>query len=396
MRVLIVTKIFPSERNPNMAPFNRHQFVALSRLCDVDLFVCHPWFPGESFVNRVRHGRPLPAIQTSASVDGFDYSQRHVFHIPKLGHPLSGLTYATSMLPAALRLRGKADVVLGAFAYPDGFAAVLLAKLLGVPAVIKVHGTDINLLGDMPTLRPLVSWALGAADAVIGPSQALVERAKHLGAAPATARCILNGVDKQAFHPRERDACRRELGIQSDKRWILYIGLMIDRKGGRDAIAAFRRLRERRQDVELVMLGDGPSLEAYRAEATGLPVHFPGRVAHEAIPTWLGACDVLTLPSWAEGTPNVIIEALVSGRPVVASKVGGIPAVLNHETLGECVPPQRPEALAAALERVLDSAHDPEAIARRAGFGDWTESAAQVLDVLESAVRSRTLDASRP
>lgn len=386
MRVLIATKIFPSERNPNMAPFNRHQFVALSKLCEVDLVVCHPWFPGESIVNRVRHGEALPDITARASVDGFSYVQHRVFHVPKIGHPFSGLTYATSLLPSALRLRGKVDAVLGAFAYPDGFAAVLLAKALGVPATIKVHGTDINLLGSMPTLRPLVSWALREADAVIGPSQALIDRAIELGADPKTSQCIMNGVDKELFQPRDREACRRELGIASSKPWVVFIGLMIDRKGGRDAIAAFRQLHQRRQDVELIMLGDGPALEAYRAEARDLPVHFPGRLDHEAIPTWIGASDVVTLPSWAEGTPNVIIESLVSGRPVVASDVGGIPALLNHPTLGECVPARDPKSLAEALERVLRRNHDALAIAKQAGFSDWRESAQRVLDVLNASI----------
>lgn len=388
MRVLIATKIFPSERNPNMAPFNRHQFVALSKLCEVDLFVCHPWFPGESLVSRFRHGEALPDIRANTSVDGFTYHQQRVFHVPKVGHPLAGLTYATSLFPRIRHLRGKVDAVLGAFAYPDGFAAVLLGKALGAPATIKVHGTDINLLGSMPTLRPLVSWALREADAVIGPSQALIDRAVELGADPRTSHCVMNGVDKELFRPRDREACRRELGITSNKPWVVFIGLMIDRKGGRDALAAFRQLHQRRGDVELIMLGDGPALDAYRAEAAGLPVHFPGRLDHEAIPTWIGASDVMTLPSWAEGTPNVIIESLVSGRPVVASNVGGIPALLNHPTLGECVPARDPKALADALERALSRTHDPLAIAKQAGFGDWRESAQSVLDVL-TASRTR-------
>lgn len=384
MRVLIATKIFPSARNPSMAPYNRHQFVALSKLCEVELFVSHPWFPGETLAARLR-GKPLANVEAQTSVDGFAYRQARVFYLPKIGQPLAGVTYAASLVPHAIRYRGRVDVVLGAFAYPDGFAAVLLARLLGVPAVIKLHGSDVNLIGDLPSLKPLLSWALGQAYAVVGPSQALVDRVVELGANPETSRCIFNGVDKQLFHPQDRDACRQRLGIRSDKRWVLFIGLMVKQKGAADVLTAFRTLCEGRDDVELVMVGDGPELEAYRAQASDLPVRFAGKRSHEEIATWVGACDVVTLPSWAEGTPNVVIEALVSGRPVVASDVGGIPAVLNHPPLGERVPAKQPDALAGALARVLDADHDPEAIAKQAGFGDWSDSARALYDVLERA-----------
>lgn len=402
MRVLIATKIFPSARNPSMAPYNRHQFVALSKLCDVELFVSHPWFPGETLAARLR-GRSLAHVDPQTSVDGFAYRQARVFYVPKIGQPVAGVTYAASLIPHAIRYRGRVDVVLGAFAYPDGFAAVLLSRLLGVPAVIKLHGSDVNLIGDLPSLKPLLSWGLRRAYAVVGPSQALVDRAVELGANPETSRCVFNGVDKRLFHPQDRGACRQRLGIRSDKRWLLFVGLMVRQKGAADLLTAFRTLCAERDDVELVMVGDGPELDEYRARASDLPVRFAGKRSHEEIATWVGACDVVTLPSWAEGTPNVVIEALVSGRPVVASNVGGIPAVLNHPLLGECIPAKQPEALAAALGRVLDAKHDPEAIAKQAGFGDWSDSARVLYDVLEEAAnqnpsrtKARTLNWKPP
>lgn len=402
MRVLIATKIFPSARNPSMAPYNRHQFVALSKLCQTDLFVSLPWFPGESTVARLR-GKPRATTTATAEVDGLRYRQSKVFYVPKLGQAAAGLTYAASLAPHALKLRGKVDVVLGAFAYPDGFAAVLLGKLLGVPAVIKLHGSDVNAISKSPVLRPLLAWGLGQAAAVVGPSQPLVDRAIALGANPRTSRRILNGVDKALFRPRNKQACRAELGISSDKRWLLFVGLMVDAKGCADLLAAFKQLSPKLPDVELVMVGDGPELARYREQAADLPVRFAGRRSHEEIATWIGASDVVTLPSWAEGTPNVVIEAIVSGRPVVASDVGGIPAVLNRPELGEIVAAQDREALATALTRALSpetsapggdalgSGDDAAAqnIAALAGFGDWEHSARELLGVLEAAVARR-------
>lgn len=390
MRVLIATKIFPSARNPSMAPYNRHQFVALSRLCRAHLFVSLPWFPGESLVARLR-GRPQASTASTAEVDGLRYRQARVFYVPKLGQAAAGLSYALSLAPHALKLRGEVDVVLGAFAYPDGFAAVLLGKLLGVPAVIKLHGSDVNVISKSPLLRPLLAWGLSQAAAVVGPSQPLVDQAIALGADPRRARRILNGVDKALFRPQNKSACRAALGISSPKRWLLFVGLMVDAKGCADLLAAFRELSPALPDVELVMVGDGPELARYRADSADLPVRFTGRRSHEEIATWIGASDVVTLPSWAEGTPNVVIEAIVSGRPVVASDVGGIPAVLNRAELGQIVPAQDRQALAAALRRVLAQPHAADQIAELAGFGDWDHSARELLSVLEAAVSEHNL-----
>jgi teichuronic acid biosynthesis glycosyltransferase TuaC len=98
----------------------------------------------------------------------------------------------------------------------------------------------------------------------------------------------------------------------------------------------------------------------------------------------VGACDVMTLPSWAEGTPNVVLEALASGRPVVGTRVGGIPDVLRDERSGILVPPRDPGALAAALHDALVRRWDVAAV-HACSPGSWPESAARVAAVLERA-----------
>jgi len=136
------------------------------------------------------------------------------------------------------------------------------------------------------------------------------------------------------------------------------------------------RLRESR----LVVLGDGGGYEECRelAEELGIRASFMGARPHHEVATWLGACDVLALPSWNEGMPNVVLEALASGRPVVASRVGGIPEVIDSDSCGRLVPPRNPEALARALEGVLAQSHDPERISTHLDVPDWEGSARAV------------------
>lgn len=392
MRVLITTKIFPNSREPTAAPYNRHQFVALSERCDVRLLASIPWFPGQQLVGRVRGKSSPAAIEHHTSIDGMGVSHPRVLYLPKVGQSVAGFTYAGSLLPHVVAHRGRVDVVLAAFAYPDGFAGVLLARALGVPCVIKVHGSDINVLSQAPHLRPLLSWALSRAYAVVGPSQALVDQAVSLGANPETSRCLLNGVDKSLFHVRDAGACRERLGLDPQCRWVVFVGRLEPQKGCAELLEAFARLSQEADagSIGLVLVGDGVAAGDYRAQAesAGLNVRFPGACAHAEVADWLGAAHVLALPSWNEGTPNVVIEALVSGRPVVATRVGGIPAVVDRPLFGQLCEAKDTDGLVQALRRVLDDDHDTARIADEVAFGDWSDSAGELHELLERAVES--------
>ncbi len=383
MRVLIITRIFPNCAEPALAPYNRLQFGELAKRCHVEVLALVPWLPGRRWLMPT----PTAALPAEEYVDGMYVRHPRVLYAPKLGRPLSGPLYTASLLPAVAPMKGRVDVVLGSFAYPDGWAAVALSKWLGVPALIKVHGSDINVYGDDPLLRPHLRWAFRRAAAVVGPSQALVDRAIALGASAERSRMIPNGIDKRAFTVRDRRRCRQALGRGDDgRRWIVFVGRLSEAKGALDLLAAFREVHRRAPDVALVMLGDGVDRQRCEALAEGLPVVFAGERRPHDVPLWVGASDVVTLPSHNEGTPNAILEALACGRPAVASDVGGIPAVMSNPVFGEMVPARSPAALADALLGVLSKPHDPWQIATSASVIGWDESARLLQDVLSAIV----------
>jgi glycosyltransferase involved in cell wall biosynthesis len=138
----------------------------------------------------------------------------------------------------------------------------------------------------------------------------------------------------------------------------------------------------------LVIVGKGTAQGACRAmaERMGARMQVVGERPLEEISQWMAACDVLTLPSWNEGTPNVILEAYACGRRAVATRVGGVPDLITSDVLGEMVPARRPELLAQALIRAVDRDYDPAEIAARGARGDWAENAAQLCQVLAGAV----------
>ena len=113
-----------------------------------------------------------------------------------------------------------------------------------------------------------------------------------------------------------------------------------------------------------------------------------GSQPFESIPLWMAACDLLVLPSWNEGTPNVVLEALSCGRRVLASRVGGVPDLLVNDALGAMVPAKEPVALAEALKREYAINYSPEAVAKAGARGDWQKSAADLEAVLASVLQS--------
>ena len=204
---------------------------------------------------------------------------------------------------------------------------------------------------------------------------------------------VRNGLNREVFKVRDRAEARSLLGIPPQGRWILYVGTLDRTKGVVDLVEAFTRLAPDHPDLHLALVGQGPEDARCRELAGRYPgrVVVPGVLALPDVAQWMAACDILTLPSWNEGTPNVILEALASGRRVVATSVGGIPDILTSTALGEMVPAQNVSLLAEALSRAAYTPYDPAALTSAAPYG-WRENAACVLEVLQAAAHQRALD----
>jgi len=383
LRVLAITKIFPNAAEPLSAPFNRQQFAALARRCELEVMATIPWFPGAGLVARWSSAGKLAAVPAHEQIAGIAVSHPRTLFVPRLAHSAWGPLYAASIAPAVRRYRGKVDVVLGSWAYPDGFAAILAARLLGVPCVVKLHGSDINVMAKLPGPRRLLAWALPQAARVVAVSRALAGEVAELGVPPGRIAVVMNGVDAELFRPRDRAAARRELGLPAGP-LALFVGNLKPEKGVHELVRAWDKVARDLPDAALAIVGGGPERPALEA---ALPprARLVGPQPLAAIPSWLAACDVLVLPSHVEGTPNVVLEALACGRRVVASAVGGVPDVITSATLGTLVPAREPDQLATALTQALRTPYAPEAVAELGARGGWEASAAALHAVLAAA-----------
>ena len=152
-----------------------------------------------------------------------------------------------------------------------------------------------------------------------------------------------------------------------------------------DLLSAYQDIATSKTNPHLYIVGQGAEASACKALAEKCPnLHVVGSKPLSEIPTWLAACDGLVLPSWAEGTPNVLLEAQACGRRVVATSVGGIPDVIHDPKLGILCPPKSPRKLGAAILELLSSSYAPDEVARIGDQQSWPQSAKQLFDVLAS------------
>jgi teichuronic acid biosynthesis glycosyltransferase TuaC len=390
MRVLVVTRQFPNATDPHFSPFNRQQFAALGKRCAVDVLASVPWFPGARLFARWSLAGRFAGVPRSESIEGLAVAHPRYLHLPRVGRNAAGALYAASLAGEALRRRGRYDVLLASWAFPDGVAGVALGRILGVPAVVKVHGSDMNVLARMPQVARNLRWALPRARRVVAVSRPLADVVASFGVPRDRIDVVGNGVDGELFHPRDRAEARAGLGHAGDaRRWLLYVGRLEEAKGVLDLVEAFSLLARRRSDVRLVFVGDGAARAACEQAAAGPlgdRVLVAGARPLEEVPRWMGACDALVLPSWAEGTPNVVLEALACGRRVVATDVGGTPDLVAGPELGELVPPRSPALLADALGRAADAVYSPELVARAGARHGWGESARRLEASLRKAL----------
>jgi len=303
--------------------------------------------------------------------------------LPVAGRGWNGLGTQFVLGPALRRWRP--DLILSYWLYPACWAAVRIARALGVPVVVGARGSDLHRIPDR-LVRHFTGWTLRHADAVLTVTNELRDRAVELGAAPAHTHAIPNGCDTSAFHPGPRDAARRALGLDAAGPLLVQVGHLIPSKGVLDLWTAFAALARKAPDARLALIGAGPVESQLRQMAArdGLSgrLILPGARPSAEVALWMQACDVACLASHNEGCPNTVLEALASGRPVVGCRVGGI-AELVRPGLGLLVPAAQPDRLAEALERALATRWDEDRI-RRGAARSWDDVARETMDICQA------------
>lgn len=386
MRIAVITQYFPTREQPWRGHSAYQTLRAFPQDACVEVFFPHAHYPAAL---RPR-SRIYRSLDTSYSPP--DVRAHYIPYpaLPALSRPVNGWMAGMRLLPHIRRF--NPDLILSYVLYPDGYAALHVAKALGIPLVVTAIGSDLNRVrGAIP--RMLTRKVLREANSVVTVSRHLLATAIGMGADPSTSRAVLNGCDLCLFRPADRASARNALQLPANAEIVLYVGRIDLQKGLIELVNAVTRLRQHRPSLCAYMVGDGPDLprvisritrNGAEAFVTVVPSEPSARVA-----LWMAAADVVALPSYQEGCPNVILEARAVGRPVVASRVGGIPEILAGEG-SELIPPRNASALAEALERVLGREWDAGAISSQCGRS-W-QAVAQEMHGICSGVASAQRD----
>jgi teichuronic acid biosynthesis glycosyltransferase TuaC len=389
IRVLVFTSLYPNNIWPNHGVFIKERMVSVAKLYNCQMIVVAPvpYYPPI----RVGWRSSYTRVVKEEFIDDIKVYHPRYFMIPKIAMFLQGWLMCLSILPAIKRIQRNFpfELIDSHYVYPDGFAAVLIGRLLRTPVIVSARGSDINLFSRFPIICRFLKYALGSASHVIAVSSALRKRIVKLGIPDSKISVIPNGVDRRKFkRMTDKREARRELGLRRDGFIVLSVGGLTPVKGFDVLIKAFEILvnNSGQRKPYLTIVGEGTLRKDLETIISQLHleshVHLVGAVPHERLCLWYNAADIFCLASEQEGWPNVILEAMACGLPVVASAVGGIPEILTDSEVG-LLSERDPVAMAQRIREAMQKNWDSERISRNARKYTWDATAAEVRAVFD-------------
>jgi glycosyltransferase involved in cell wall biosynthesis len=375
MRLLTFSTLYPSTVRPGHGIFVETRLRYLLATGSVQSVVVAPipWFPW----SHPAFGRYAAFARTARQEThrGIEVLHPRYPLLPRIGMTIAPFLLAGACAGALRKvLKGgyEFDAIDAHYFYPDGVAAMLLGRHFTKPVAITARGTDINLIPRHAMPRKFITWAARSADAIIAVSQALKRSLEQLGVDASKISVLRNGVDVDMFRPLDRNAERAKLGVSG--RLLLSVGNLVEPKGNGLVIRSLTSLPE----ATLILIGDGPDrarLEMVARESgVAQRVRFIGAVAQSELPRYYSAADALVLASIREGWPNVLLEAMACGTPVVAARVGGTPEVVTSPAAGLLFEPRTTEALGAAIRQLLETPPGRDDTRRHAENFSWDET----------------------
>jgi glycosyltransferase involved in cell wall biosynthesis len=392
IRLLVFSTLYPSSTRPIHGIFVEARLRELLAAGGVQARVVAPvpWFPFRS----PHWGAFARLASTPATEHRHGITVMHPRYPlpPKVGMHVAPLALALGALPALGQLRREGfdfDLIDAHYYYPDGVAAALLARWFSRPLIITARGSDINQIGRYALPRTMMRWAAKAAFRSICVSAALAEAMTAMGVPRNAISVVRNGVDASRFRPMDRAEVRRGLGVVDDP-LIIAVGNLVEAKRHHLVIAALASIRPEFPGAGLAIVGEGPLGPALQRSAreAGVAdrVRFVGRVDQEHLCRWYNAADLTVLASEREGLPNVLLESMACGTPVLASRVGGVPEAIDSEEVGCAVDVADAATLAAAMRAQLRRHRDRDVVRRHALTRSWAETSRSLAEILHSCV----------
>ena len=350
--------------------------------------------------------RYLPVIrdQFSYGKDGiesfntkFKYKDVNIYRLPYLSLPLNLYRKRNHRIIEQKIINNlyinkeNPNLIHAHFLGTTGYIGAILKEKYGVPLIITGHGGDVyGSPFKEKWSQDIAKYTMNVADQIIAVSQFNANKMISLGVSSHKIHVIPNGYNENLFKPISLYDARKKLNIPMNKKVLLTVGSLDEVKGHTYLIDAMHIILKKQQNVLLIIVGSGPlKPNLYqKIKILGLTekILLVGRRRHEEIPLWMNACDLFILPSLNEGFPTVISEALACSKPVIATRVGGIPEAISNNNVGIVIDPRDPKLLALAILEALDRIWNPEEISNYAKQYSWKNLGQQILKVYDAAL----------
>lgn len=396
MRIAVLTSLYPGPPQPFEGIFAERRWRTMAaRGHEVAVVQPLPRTPGPFARGRWARIAAMPGEERRS---GIEIRRPRYLHLPQFGRAGVAIARRNARAFARIGLRTlfdwipAPDAVVADYAWPAAMAAEEL-HARGIPFLINGRGSDVVQVAESAGLGEDLSRALRRAGHWCALSHDLVARLDRLGGAPGRGHLVPNGVDRELFHPRDRAEARRRLQLPGSGSIVLVVGYLIERKDPLLALEAFARAAG--DGAHCCFVGRGPLHDALLARATELGiaerVRLVGEVQPDQLAWWYAAADCLVITSKREGRPNVVLEALASGRPVVATTAGGTAEILEGEHERMLVTERSVEAVAGKLAGILAAPPATEDLCAMVEHLSWEKSC----DALERCLAETIAEGGR-
>lgn len=333
VNILVLSHMYPSKENPISGIFVHKQILALRKLgCNLIVIKPIPATPLFLATNARRISyRRVPDIDMVDNITV--YYPRYIRPPGSFFHGPSVLTMYISVLNCLKKIIKdfNPQVIYAHTATPDGYVGLKIKERFGLPNIVTLHGSDINLypFKDKITYN-LTKQVILKSNKIISVSKAIKNKAEMIAVPQEPIEVIYNGVntDEFIFDKKARVYMRQKIGVPLDKIVLIFVGNLLLQKGVMELLNAFYYAKRRLEKLFLIIVGEGPANSIMKNRVKELKiekdVYFAGSQPNKEINNWLSASDILVLPSWSEGHPIIILEAMSCSRAVIATNVGGI------------------------------------------------------------------------
>jgi glycosyltransferase involved in cell wall biosynthesis len=389
--LLIISQRFPSKESTNYdAIFIKEQLEFIKEhFKKIYVIVPTPYVP-----RILSNLKILPDLwKTFSKKRNYNYSNVHVLFPRFLISPFFSGNLGEKMFNVSKKTIEKKkinfDIIHAHFTYPSGYVGAMIKKISKKPLVITVHEDSEWLKREMKDDNCIFSWR--NADAIIRVNKRDLYRFYEKGIPPQNVKYIPNGYDHNIFREMEKNTARKILGLGQDKKIILNIGRLEERKGQKLLIKVLKSLKKKYRNLQLIIIGGGPLKTELENMIKSMNLENFVILAgenkkREEIPLWINASDIFVLSSYSEGNPTVMFEALGCCIPYLGSDVGGSSDIINNDDIGMLFNPYQISDFKKKLEKAIINKWDKKKIKKYSRQYSWKSISLKIIKVYDKVI----------